>query len=62
MNDQTRETLKQGALGIVSTAGGTAVSLLAQIEVWLRIASLIVGIAVGIATFVSILKKLKGGK
>lgn len=50
--------LVKGATGVASTAGGIVVSNLAHIEAWLRITSLCVGIAVGILTGVSIIRKM----
>jgi hypothetical protein len=43
--------------GLVATATGLTVSLLPEIEAWLRIASLLVGIAVGVASLYAILNK-----
>lgn len=41
-------------MGIFASAGSIGLSALHQVEIWLRISSLIVGIAVGIATLVGI--------
>lgn len=49
----------KGFIGIFATAGATGVSLLHHVETWLRIASLGVGVAVGIASLVSIMRRLK---
>ena len=43
--------------GLVATATGITVSLLPEIEAWLRVASLVIGCAVGIASFIVILRK-----
>jgi hypothetical protein len=43
--------------GLVATASGITVSLLSEIEAWLRVSSLIIGCAVGIASFIVILRK-----
>jgi len=43
--------------GLVATATGLTVSMLPEIEAWLRIASLLVGIAVGVASLYAILKR-----
>jgi len=43
--------------GLVATASGITVSLLPEIEAWLRVSSLIIGCAVGIASFIVILRK-----
>lgn len=44
----------KGAVGMGATSTGVYVSILPQVEAWLRIISLCVGIAVGTATFISI--------
>lgn len=49
--------LVRGLVGGGSTLLAFVVSHLAQLEAWLRIASLIVGIAVGIATFINIVRR-----
>ena len=49
-------TLIRGAVGVSATVGSTIVSMLPQIEAWLRIGSLCVGICVGLLTIRSILK------
>lgn len=46
----------KGSIGIAATFGGAGVSMLSQIEAWLRIGSLCVGICVGLLTIRSILK------
>lgn len=43
--------------GLLATASGITVSLLPEIEAWLRVSSLIIGCAVGIASFIVILRK-----
>jgi hypothetical protein len=43
--------------GLVATASGVTVSLLPEIEAWLRVSSLIIGCAVGIASFIVIVRK-----
>jgi hypothetical protein len=42
--------------GLVATATGLTVSLLPEIEAWLRIASLLIGCAVGLASFAVIVR------
>lgn len=49
--------LAKGALGMAGVFGGAGVSFVQALESWLRITSLCVGIAVGVATFVSIMRK-----
>jgi hypothetical protein len=41
-------------VGIIAPGAGITVSFAAQLEIWLRITSLCIGIMVGIATLVSI--------
>jgi len=43
--------------GLVATATGLGVSLLPEIEAWLRIVSLLIGCAVGLASLYAILKR-----
>jgi hypothetical protein len=54
------EDLARGGLGMGATSTGIYLSLsLPQVEAWLRVVSLLVGIAVGVATFIAILRKFK---
>ena len=57
-NRDMRSDLIKGIVGVSSVALGSAVSL-QTVEVWLRIASLVVGLVVGILSAVSILRKWK---
>jgi hypothetical protein len=50
-------TVAKCSVGMFSTIGGVVTSLLPEIEAWLRVTSLLVGITVGIATIISIRKK-----
>jgi hypothetical protein len=43
--------------GLLATAGGITVSMLPELEAWLRIASLLIGCAVGLASLYAILRK-----
>ena len=45
-----------GAAGMLATATSIGISLLPEVEAWLRIASLIVGIMVGIGSLVVLAK------
>jgi len=49
----------KGLLGSISLVGGTSISFMQNVEISLRIASLVVGICVGLATLFSILKGRK---
>lgn len=50
----------KGAVGTLTPVLGVVVSVMSEVEAWLRIGSLIVGIAVGVASFISIVRKMKG--
>lgn len=56
MNNPIQHILSRGCLGAIATTGGFAISL-SDVEIWLRIISLLVGIAVGLASLWSILRK-----
>lgn len=45
--------------GLVATATGLTVSLLPEIEAWLRIVSLLIGCLVGLASLYAILRNRK---
>ena len=45
-------SLNAGMAGVLATATSVGISLLPEIEAWLRIASLLVGIAVGIGSLI----------
>ena len=45
--------------GLLATAGGITVSMLPELEAWLRIASLLIGCAVGLASLYAILRNKK---
>lgn len=44
-------------LGVGSPLAGFYVSILPQVEAWLRVVSLLVGISVGVATLLSLLRR-----
>ena len=52
-------TVERGALGTFASLGSAAVSMVSNLEVYLRIAGLMVGLAVGIVTLISVLKDLR---
>jgi hypothetical protein len=52
-------TVERGALGTFASIGSAAVSMVSQLEVYLRIAGLCVGLAVGIVTLLSVLHDLR---
>ena len=43
--------------GLFATASGITLSMLPELEAWLRIASLLIGCAVGLASLYAILKR-----
>jgi hypothetical protein len=55
-------TVERGVLGTFASLGSAAVSMVSQLEVYLRIAGLCVGLAVGIVTLLSVYHDLKKKK
>lgn len=54
--DGMKITLAKGSLGVSATIIGNIVSM-SSVKEWLQVVSLLVGIAVGVATFISIVRK-----
>jgi hypothetical protein len=52
-------TVERGAIGTVTSIGSAAVSMVSQLEVYLRIAGLCVGLAVGVITLISVYHDLR---
>jgi len=52
--DQHLSTVERGALGTLATTGSVAVSFMAQFELYLRIGGLILGLAIGVITLLSV--------
>jgi cytochrome c biogenesis protein CcdA len=52
-------TSTKGMFGMSAIGSGFYVSFLPEVEAWLRVISLIIGIAVGVATFYSIVRHKK---
>ena len=52
-------TVERGALGTFASLGSAAVSLVSHLVVYLRVAGLMVGLAVGVVTLISVLKDLR---
>jgi hypothetical protein len=48
-----------GATGMIATATSIGISMLPEVEAWLRIASLLVGILVGIGSLIVLYKNYK---
>lgn len=55
-------SLNAGMAGVIATATSIGISLLPEIEAWLRIASLLVGITVGIGSLAVIIKNWNKSK
>ena len=47
-------TVEKGLLGTLATTGSVAVSFMAQFELYLRISGLILGLAIGVITLLSV--------
>jgi hypothetical protein len=58
MREFIRSEIAHGLTGVSFSTAGIYVST-QNVEAWLRIASLLIGIAVGVATFISIVRKLR---
>ena len=52
-------TVERGALGTFASIGSAAVSMVSQLEVYLRVAGLCVGLLVGIVTLISVYHDLR---
>ena len=52
-------TVERGALGTFASLGSAAISMVSQLEVYLRVAGLCVGLAVGVVTLLSVLHDLR---
>jgi len=55
-------TIFNGVIGTTTSFGATAFSLLPQIETWLRISSLVIGLVIAVLTLDKILKERKKNK
>jgi len=51
-----------GITGIMATAASVGISLLPEIEAWLRVGSLCIGIVVGVASLAVIVKNWRKNK
>ena len=52
-------TTEKGVLGTVTSIGSSVVSMLPHLETTLRVAGLIIGICVGVATLISVIHDIK---
>lgn len=53
------EDIGRGFFGMFGTGAGIGISFSQSIEMWLRIASLCVGLAIGIATLIQIIRNMR---
>ena len=51
-------TTEKGVIGTVTSIGSSVFSMLPQLETTLRVAGLIIGICVGVATLISVLHEI----
>lgn len=54
-----KDTFFKGFFGATTSFGGAVFSMLPQVEQWLRITSLLVGITVGVLTGISLVRNIK---
>jgi hypothetical protein len=52
-------TVERGALGTFASIGSAAVSMVSQLELYLRVAGLCVGLLVGLVTLLSVYHDLR---
>lgn len=52
-------TTEKGVIGSVTSIGSSVISMLPQLETTLRVAGLMVGLAVGVVTLISVLHDLR---
>ena len=60
--EQHLSTVERGVIGTLATGGSVAVSFLSQFELYLRIGGLILGLAIGIVTLMSVWRDYKRKK
>jgi hypothetical protein len=59
MNSDQLKSAATGLIGSATSIGAAVYSMLPHLEAWMRLASVGVGLAVGIVTLVKILRDLK---
>jgi len=59
MNGDQLKTIATGLVGSATSIGAAVYSMLPHLEAWMRLASVAVGLAVGIVTLIKILRDLK---
>ena len=47
-------TVERGVLGTLATTGSVAISFLSQFEMYLRVGGLVIGLAIGVVTLLSV--------
>ena len=52
--EQHLSTVERGVIGTLATGGSVAVSFLSQFELYLRIGGLMLGLAIGVLTLMSV--------
>jgi hypothetical protein len=60
--DQHLSTVERGALGTLATTGSVAISFLSQFELYLRIGGLLIGLAIGVVTLMSVWRDFRRKK
>jgi hypothetical protein len=60
--EQHLSTVERGVLGTLATGGSVAVSFLSQFELYLRIGGLVLGLAIGIVTLMSVWRDFRRKK
>jgi len=58
MNSDQLKSAATGLVGSATSIGAAVYSMLPHLEAWMRLASVAVGLAVGIATLIKILRDL----
>jgi hypothetical protein len=58
MSADQLKTIATGLVGSATSIGAAVYSMLPHLEAWMRLASVAVGLAVGIATLIKILRDL----
>lgn len=59
MNIDNLKTIATGLVGSATSIGAAVYSMLPHLEAWMRLASVAVGLAVGLATLIKILRDLR---
>jgi len=53
------DLISRALVGVFASGTGVTISVVQHVELWLRISSLVVGLAVGISTLVGIFMRLR---